>query len=239
MRCKLCESESKLCNSHIIPEFIYKDLYDFKHTFSVFSTLEKPTKKLEQKGIREYLFCGDCETQLSKYEDYAKRVIMGGVEITVTKDPGVIKIEGIDYKKFKLFLMSIIYRAGIASHDMFSRVNLADHEHTLKKMIKNESPGKSSDYACLMFGLSGEKELTGKIIDQPTRLRLDGMICYRFIFASLVWVFFVSSHRPNKMILEHVLNENGRIIIWIKPFMDLEHIKKFAIDLKNKGQLTV
>ncbi|MCA9233611.1 MAG: hypothetical protein KDA57_23425, partial [Planctomycetales bacterium] len=98
LTCQLCGGPGPLCDSHVIPEFVYTDLYDEKHTFHVVSTLSTPTKKFEQKGIREKLLCAKCEGQLSKYEDYAKRVIQGGVPLTVTRETGVVKVEDIDYE---------------------------------------------------------------------------------------------------------------------------------------------
>jgi len=68
----LCKEDAKLCNSHILPEFFYLDLYEEKHR-----TLQitKENEKYIQKGIREYLLCQQCETKLSRYEKYAKELI--------------------------------------------------------------------------------------------------------------------------------------------------------------------
>ncbi len=237
MKCKLCKKDRELCKSHVIPEFIYTDLYDEKHTFQVLSTSLSPTRKIEQKGIREKLLCKDCESLLSRYEDYAKRVIKGGTSLKVTKESNLLKIQGLDYKKFKLFQISIIYRSSIAEHPIFKKVRLGNHQEKIREMLLNENPGKYIDYPCLMFGLSGDRKLTGNFIDQPDKLRLDNIICYRFIFSGFVWVFFVSSHSPNKMIRQHLLNEKGDLLIWIKPFHELEYLRKFAVDLNNKGML--
>jgi len=105
MACKLCNNESKLMNSHIIPEFIYKPLYDEKHRFHVLSTYKKVGKLKEQKGIRENMLCSECEQHISRYESYARKVLFGGVPIVVQNDgPGIIVSE-IDYKLFKLFIL--------------------------------------------------------------------------------------------------------------------------------------
>jgi hypothetical protein len=78
--CKLCLCEKELRHSHILPEFMYQNLYD--HAPKRFYTLNvdldnsgKSKKRIEQKGLREYLLCGDCEVQLSKCENYAAETI--------------------------------------------------------------------------------------------------------------------------------------------------------------------
>jgi len=78
--CKLCLHEKELRHSHILPEFMYQNLYDQapKRFYTLTVNLDKAEeskKKIEQKGIREYLLCGDCEVQLSKFENYAAETI--------------------------------------------------------------------------------------------------------------------------------------------------------------------
>ena len=119
MVCKLCKKDKKLLNSHIIPEFIYKPLYDEKHRFHVISTYKTKHKPIEQKGIREKLLCADCEQHLSAYEGYAKKVLFGGVQISVQKENGGIVISEINYKYFKLFQLSILWRASVSNLKMF------------------------------------------------------------------------------------------------------------------------
>jgi hypothetical protein len=75
MICKLCHSEAELQNSHVISEFQYKPLYDAKHRFHVISINPEQKERFEQKGFREKLLCLPCETKLSRWEAYAKKVI--------------------------------------------------------------------------------------------------------------------------------------------------------------------
>ena len=63
--CKLCLCNKEIRNSHIIPEFMYQNIYDPEPKRFIALTvnsinLEYSRKKFEQKGIREYLLCGDC-----------------------------------------------------------------------------------------------------------------------------------------------------------------------------------
>jgi hypothetical protein len=74
-QCKLCLKVTILNKSHIIPEFMYNKVYNNspKRFYSLHINLSNnpvSRKKIEQKGIREYLLCNDCESQLSKYEKY-------------------------------------------------------------------------------------------------------------------------------------------------------------------------
>ena len=75
MICKLCCENKDLRRSHIIPEFLYRNLgiYDDKNRFKVISSNPKKRVKYEQKGFREYLLCDNCEEKIQKWEDYVAR----------------------------------------------------------------------------------------------------------------------------------------------------------------------
>ena len=228
MKCNLCGNDRELKNSHIIPEWVYTDLYDEKHRFNVLATTKIKPRPLEQKGIREKLLCNDCEQKFSKYEKYAREVIRGGESVLVQKYQNKILVSDINYTLFKLFQISVLWRAGISNNEMFSKVDLGPHENTLRNMLIVEDPGSSNKYGCLMFGIINENDVVSDFIDQPEELRIDGMRCYRFVFSGFVWVFFVASHSPNTNAKSFMISEKGVITICIRQFKELEYLKRFA-----------
>jgi len=75
--CNLCRQEKELRYSHILPEFMYQNLYDHapKRFYALTVNLDKAEgskRRIEQKGIREYLLCGECEVLLSNINADAK-----------------------------------------------------------------------------------------------------------------------------------------------------------------------
>ena len=91
-RCALCQKESELKRSHIIPEFLYKAMYDDKHSFHVLSSVPELPDSMVQKGLRELLLCGDCETHISCFERYARGVLSGGVPLDYKKEGRVVQV---------------------------------------------------------------------------------------------------------------------------------------------------
>ncbi len=65
-KCKLCEKNTNLEQSHIIPKFIYKWLKETSAT-GYLRFGQNPNKRI-QDGFKEYLLCGDCEDLLNKWE---------------------------------------------------------------------------------------------------------------------------------------------------------------------------
>jgi hypothetical protein len=106
--CRLCTNTRALMESHVSPEFLYQDVYDPKHRFVMVPTAEKAKKaQYEQKGLRERLLCRSCEGRLSGYETYSAPIVRRMEASTMpTLAAGPTVISGVDYDKFKLFLMS-------------------------------------------------------------------------------------------------------------------------------------
>src|SRR5574337_1403481 len=110
MPCALCGEPHQLANSHIIPEFLYKSLYDELHRFHVLSLIPDQGNSLKQKGIREPLLCQGCEQKFSVWERYASLALEGGVDLTYRRERNLVYISGLDYAKFRLFQLSIVWR---------------------------------------------------------------------------------------------------------------------------------
>jgi hypothetical protein len=67
-KCKLCQSETDLRQSHIIPEFCYAATYDQVGSGRA-RMLKSNTdrERLLQKGLRDWLLCDVCEGRLNDY----------------------------------------------------------------------------------------------------------------------------------------------------------------------------
>jgi hypothetical protein len=74
--CRLCGNDAELCDSHIVPEFLYKPLYDGKHR-TLHARGDLTSKRLVQKGLRERLLCVECERRIGEIE----RRVAGGWEL--------------------------------------------------------------------------------------------------------------------------------------------------------------
>ena len=114
--CKLCGENKKLCESHIIPEFCYKQIYNHKH--QIFERRIKEgelSKSTPQKGKREYLLCSKCEGILNtKYEKSFPKYWYGSDGLPKRIDSDHIVLKNADCNKFKLFHLSVIWRASVS-----------------------------------------------------------------------------------------------------------------------------
>ena len=117
MSCALCKSNAPLQNSHIIPEFFYTQVYDAIHRFQVIPTDLSKSEKFEQKGVREKLLCKLCEQKIGRWEKYTKETFGDGIGIKIEQTRKTLKLSNLDYRKFRLFLLSLLWRMGVSKSD--------------------------------------------------------------------------------------------------------------------------
>lgn len=150
-KCALCLEPAVLQRSHVIPEWLYKPLYDDKHQFTEIYSTPGLHCVTHQKGLREHLLCYHCEQQFSKYEDYGRRALYGEKSVTAHRENDKLHLEHLDYKQFKLLQLSILWRASVSTITCFKDVKLGPHQEVLRRMLHTEEPGPSHKYGCVML----------------------------------------------------------------------------------------
>lgn len=226
MKCKLCLNERELKQSHIIPEFMYEcsGLYDDKHRFMMVKRTDEGLGdfELRQKGLKEKLLCSDCENHISKWERYARWVIYSpGKSKQVKSVRGkVVLYQNIEYEKFKLFQMSLLWRMSLSKLKQFSKVRLGPHEERMRRMIFREDPGAQDDYGCFMTAIIfdpndlGRNEQLRRFWLSPRCVRTrDGHICYTMFVGGFYYVFVVSRHNIPMGIRQLFLNRTNQLPI--------------------------
>jgi hypothetical protein len=144
--CRLCHLDRDLRNSHIVPEFLYDDLYNANGHLMAINGLGSRGWKTLQEGVREYLLCEVCEQHFNEYCEKPFRTQW--VEAAPLPNPW--NVEGIhwacfDYASFKLFHLSVLFRASVSSLPTFAAVSLGPHVFSL--MVECQSmpyPGTRS-----------------------------------------------------------------------------------------------
>ena len=229
--CALCKRKRVLRNSHIIPEFMYKPIYDEKHRLILRKNGHKANTKPLKKGIRERLLCEKCEGQISVYEKYVREILFGGTAISITPFNGRISISGLDYTKVRLFFISLIWRMSVASnHEMWKNVDLGPHQEIVRNMILFENPGSQREYGFLSI----IPLFDGKIVDdwilQPDWVRTHNGRIYNFVVGGCIYLFHVSKQFIEKEAVQWLINPNGTWAISIK---DAGKIKFLLLEVQK------
>jgi hypothetical protein len=235
--CKLCHLEKDLLKkSHIIPDFMYQFLYDEHHKIRVTTSSEflKKSPRSSTKSSGDYepdILCRECDNDvIGGYESYASKAIYSkGLSVKVApkitsfynrKGQEWSVCENVDYKLFKLFLLSILWRASISSRPMFSSVKLGPHEETIRRMIHEGDPGKESTYPISMLTTVHEKTFPKDFVIEPRYATLHSHRVYVFPISGMFIMYYVSNHEKPEDILEHTIKKSNKMGIFHIPQME-------------------
>jgi hypothetical protein len=226
--CALCGQSNPLRDSHVIPEFMYRPLYDEKHRLWVLSAVGPKPASLEQKGLREKLLCDACEGRLNPWETYTARLFSKEIAVTAKRIGDLVWVNGVDYSKFKLFQLSILWRAGVSHLPFFSKVKLGRHADVLKRQLLSGDPGSPIRYGCALFAHTTPTGVDAGLIVQPTLAKIEGRHVYNFVFGGLTWLFFVSNHTVPRELSDSFIQPAGRFAFLAEESFGPKYIAHLA-----------
>ncbi len=226
--CRLCCRVRPLRDSHIIPEFLYRPAYDDKHRAAEL-TANPPKRRYLQKGLREPLLCAQCEQVIGRYERYFAQKWYEEKILPSQIPDEIIAIKGLEYRRFKLFHQSILWRAGVSSLDVFSNVTLGRrHEQRLRGQLLQGDSGPDDRYSFFALALVDEQDkVVHAAIMEPLPSRYDGHHVYVFLFGGCAWYYFVSSHTTRPYLDWH-FSSTGPFYLAKTDFYSSELVRDFA-----------
>ena len=235
VNCALCQSNRPLRDSHIIPEFLYEQLYDKIHRFHVVPFDASKPERFKQNGLYEKLLCEVCEQKFAVWEKYAKEAFCNAVGIAITQTGELVKLSNLDYHKFRLFLLSLLWRMGVSSSDFFSLVNLGGkHEEILRRALLNEDPLEPLQYPCLLSIIRNNDQLHLDQISQPMHLKsADGKHCYCVVINGMLFHFYVTSHALPAIFADACINKKDEMCIVINEVLKIPFLAEYVSNLGN------
>jgi hypothetical protein len=212
--CRLCHQERPLVWSHVIPEFMHAPLYDAgRRMLCLGEEHGRPRRRLVQKGDQERLLCQECDRDLinRRYEQpntaFWRALAEGGrpcrgVTMTAVSGQPATMVRGFDYASFKLLLLSVFWRASVASATKYP-INLQEHGERIRKMLLARNPGPETAYPCLLYRLVGLPS-PGGIITRPIEMSLDGWPAYQMVLTGVSVCLVVSTKTGGYTLAPHV-----------------------------------
>lgn len=206
--CKLCHEEAELRRSHIYPDHLYglaRDDDNVSHFIRAQGNIQR-----RQQGLWEYLFCDECEQLLSReYENYFADLWLNNNALPNSIASNTYTIENIDYLKFKLYHLSILFRTSISSLPEFTGIHLGPHEETIRQMLLSQDDNDNYQIAASVL-IHEDRTVEKRIITFPKWVSHNAHTFYQTIFSGCAWLIKVSSHNHAEM-SEISLQEDGTI----------------------------
>jgi hypothetical protein len=161
---------------------------------------------------------------------------LDGIRSSEVEDLIEARKANVDYKRLKLFQMSILWRAGIAQGPFFKEVNLGDfHEEKLRKLLDTENPGLATEYPCTMFDLRLNGNGCEAGIGQPRRSMGNHQRNYLFIMGGYAYSFIVSKQIPRPGAQLCCVKPSGEMTILVRDAKQL--FRPWAVAFHKAGQI--
>ena len=89
------------------------------------------------------LLCSDCDNKIGQYDKYGYDVLTKEIDEKKLQSFGEVRhgyeIGEINVEAFRLFLISLVWRAGIARDQMFQFIKLGVYEERLKQILQSQN----------------------------------------------------------------------------------------------------
>ena len=189
MICELCGASEDLGKSHIIPESFFVEAGSKNETLILATNKENEFPK--KRPIGEYdseILCKSCEKIFGDWDNHGKNLLIDEYKASnsIVENGQIIghEISHFQYPKLKLFLLSMVWRAGASKRPFFDKVKLGPHQDRLREMIVANNPGSKDKYSAQVFSFRGMPN--GYPILMPIRLMSTyGINYYRFYLGEL------------------------------------------------------
>lgn len=190
-RCALCQSRTKLCESHILSDFLYEHTKDEDRQFISLSRDPRHPTRPMQKGYWEHLLCVDCEGRIGEWERVAADVLRLASE-TEPQDSRTVRVPGADTATLRLFFLSLLWRAHAARHDAVEAVRLGPYGEPLREMLMAGDPAEWWRFPVVVIRLDGSDVARRTIVPVTGFAKIWGKRSYRTIAFGFAWVFVIS-----------------------------------------------
>jgi len=213
--CRLCLQDKKLIKAHIIPEGFFRLLRHENIAPEMHSNTPGSFPKRMQVGTYDStILCSECDGKMAPWDDYGQQVLIHrfpeAVKIALQRKTVAWKIEKFDYRRLKLFFMSVLWRASVSKQTFYKRISLGPFEDRLRTMILNEDPGDSQEFAIVLARFE-DVEITAMLDPHPEKF--DGISFCRFYLSGFV-VYIKVDKRPTPSFLTDLhLREDRPLIV--------------------------
>ncbi|MFA0569121.1 hypothetical protein [Vibrio gallaecicus] len=241
MKCKLCLEKEDIQISHVIPDAFFRFVKDKSSgnndnkAVGKYIEISTSGNKLAQNSYAEPMLCRDCEQNFSKeFESYVVELTLRnpkkvGAESHRSKKQLIYR--NLDYRKVKLFQMSLLWRAAICSLDFYEHVSLnTETIELLRSHLVEMEPLQPNQFPCFMdrvfIDTPGEKahfsELkpSKSLIVKPKKTSYTNLNkeFITFMFGGFEWRFWLSSCSDYYVNEGKVVNLDGSLVC---PIQDI------------------
>lgn len=224
--CKLCLQNKKLIKAHIIPEGFFRPLRSGNLAPEIHTNTPGSYPKRTQVGAYDSsILCSECDQKMAPWDGCAQEVLIHRFSVAR-------RIENFDYRRLKLFFVSLLWRASVSRLPFYKRISLGPFEDRLRTMILAGEPGGSEDFAVILARFE-DPEITAILDPHPEKF--ESISFCRFYLTGFVAYIKVDQRPAPSLLADFRLRENAPLIVLARSLQNssdgqvMRNIAKSAI----------
>jgi len=214
-----------LRKSHVIPNWMYFGLFDEKHKVAK-APLEDDSKIVfYPTGLYDSnILCESCDNVLlSNLENYGKSILYGdkgfidffkAENIRTTEGLKSAVVKGIEYNKFKLFLLSILFKMHLSKLDFFSEVDLGNkHAEKIRQKLLHADFIEEDEYEVAIISIDKLEDLITNMILNPKKIKQSLNTYYITLINGLYFMYNISPTNKQNLITKSSVRVDGTLLV--------------------------
>ncbi len=181
-----------------------------------------------QKGYREKLLCKECEGKFAKWENSLKMDLVDLGNLTSTFldinriQADLIKVKNIRYARFKLAILSMLWRLSVSTNSIYSNYQLGPYEEILRCILFDEAYVSERHFPIFIRRYELDGEFFPDIMMFFPRYRFDRIYTvYQFMVYGHLFCIFICNRKFTKIPVDIILRETGEIFICVRSLVEL------------------
>lgn len=183
--CRWCEENTDLIRAHIIPRNFYNAVKDDTKVAILLRPQQSKYTEVSQSGIFDPgILCAKCDNLLGDLDNYGfqvfeKRPTDANLVFDQDGMPVGYDLHCDDVQKAQKFILSMLWRASITTHDFFDAVSLgAVNEDAIRGLIVAGTNVTEEAFEFILIHQFDHPYIGGMM--PPTTSRIDGILIYNF-----------------------------------------------------------
>lgn len=181
------------------------------------------------------LTCASCDNRIGQWEKYANEVLYLRSAPSLTIRPRTTRgrsrmihseqLEGVNYEQFKLFLLSLLWRASASRLPFVSTINLgALYDGVIRERLLKSDPGPPEEFPCVLFKMTDaiRQPLSGSLFMDCVKIQSRAF--FRFLIDRFLFLFAISHAKAPYPMQFFTLDKSGTMRCFEWKLADLEYI---------------
>ena len=193
--CALCLlAFDELCRSHIVPDYHFRRIRDEEDQLLKISATGRRLERKIQTGLFDRLLCQTCERHLNEnFENEVHRLFESGVFDPSSAGLGQDYLVQTDYATFRLYMLSILWRASVSELPPFDLFKLGPvAEEFLRCCILNLVAPLPMEFPFIVVSLEFDGGWTHEWITLPMPGSIGNVKAAYFVVGGLYVCFILS-----------------------------------------------